>query len=307
MVIIVNPASQGGALGRQWPDIAARLRRTLGGFEARITETTGDATRLTREALDAGEERVVAIGGDGTIGEVAGGFFEGKTRVSETAALGIIPYGTGGDFRKTLHIPKDIDRAAEILATGKPRTIDAGHLRFTQPDGTEAERIFINIASFGMSGVVDEFVNQGSKRLGGMLSFFVATARATFSYKNQRVRMYFDNDETPVETTIHTLAVANGRYFGGGMKIAPEAEVDDAAFDVIQLGDLTRFEMLTSGHRVYGGTHLSLDKVSHRRARMVRAEPMSDEPVKLDVDGETPGHLPATFTVLPRCLPVVVP
>ncbi|HET6613388.1 MAG TPA: diacylglycerol kinase family protein, partial [Kofleriaceae bacterium] len=270
MVIIVNPASQGGALGQKWPEIAARLRRTLGGFEERLTSAGGEATNLARAALDGGADRVVAIGGDGTIGEVAGGFFDGNRRVSETAALGIIPFGTGGDFRKTVHIPKDLDRAAEILAADRVRTIDVGHIRFTRDDGTEGERIFINIASCGMSGVVDAYVNESKKRLGGTLSFFMATARASLSYKNQRVRLWFDADSEAVETTIHTLAVANGRYFGGGMMIAPEAEVDDAAFDVVQLGDFSLFEMIKSGHRVYGGTHLALDKVSHRRARSVR-------------------------------------
>ena len=159
------------------------------------------------------------------------------------------------------------------------------------------------------SGVVDRRVNESSKRLGGRLSFLMATARTTLSYDNQRVRLVFDGDQgNAVELTMNTVAIANGRYFGGGMFIAPEAELDDGRFDVVCLGDLGFKDFLLRGRRIYAGTHLAMDKVSHRRAAMVYAEPVTPrEVVELDVDGETPGILPATFTLLPRSLSLVVP
>jgi len=165
--------------------------------------------------------------------------------------------------------------------------------------------MFINIASFGLSGLVDRYVNDSSKRLGGTLSFLAASARASLSYDNQRVRMRFD-DGDPIDTIIKVCAIANGRYFGGGMYIAPEANLDDGLFDVVSVGDLSRLEMAMSSHRLYRGTHLTLDKVSHRRAKKVSAEPLDSTDVLLDVDGETPGRLPATFTVVPKSLAVVV-
>jgi len=306
-VVIVNPQSQNGALGRRWPELAGAIRRHLPFDEAR-TRGPGDATRLTREALDAGADRVVAVGGDGTINEVINGFFDGDRAVAPRAALGVIPFGTGGDFRKTIHMPRDIEAAARILGRGTTRRIDVGHLTLTDRRGDLVSRVFANIASFGISGLVDRLVNESSKALGGRLSFMLATARAGLRYKNQRVRLVFDGDTArPVDMTINTVAVANGRYFGGGMFIAPRAELDDGQFDVVAIGDLTPIDFVVQGRRLYNGTHLGLDKVTFRRARTVRAEPIDGEVVEMDVDGETPGILPATFTILPAALDLMVP
>jgi len=306
--VIVNPRSQGGAAGRDWPHLADRIRRAVP-FEDAQTSAPGDATRLTREALRAGAERVVALGGDGTINEVMNGFFEDGAPLAPDAALALLPYGTGGDFRRTLGLPTDFESAVAVLSRDRRRRIDVGRLDFTLRTGGKATRMFANIASFGVSGVVDRLVNQSSKRLGGKLSFFVASARATLAYENQRVRLRFDgSSDGAVDMTINVVAVANGRYFGGGMFIAPDAEVDDGVFDVVALGDLGLLELLRDSHRFYAGTHLSMDKVSHRRVRRIDAEPVSpSQVVELDVDGETPGILPATFTVVPRALTVVTP
>jgi YegS/Rv2252/BmrU family lipid kinase len=307
-LLIVNPSAQNGQLGRRWPELGASLRRELGSFEDAMTTCQGDATRLAREAIDAGVDTVVAVGGDGTTNEVVNGFFDGDRPRTTTTSLAVLPFGTGGDFRKSIDMPRDTREAARVLAAGHTRTIDVGHLELTGRDGAPQARIFINIASFGVSGLVDEYVNQTSKRLGGRLSFMLATARAGITYDNQRVRLVFDGDQAAaVDTTIYLVAVANGRYFGGGMHVAPQAELDDGQFDVVAMGDMGKWDLVRHGRRIYSGTHLGLDKVSHRRARTVRAEPIGDSRVRLDVDGETPGVLPATFRVLPAALRLVVP
>ncbi len=307
-LLVVNPQSKRGLLGRRWADLSSVIRRHYGPFEQAMTSRPGEATEITRQALESGTERVIAVGGDGTLNEVVGGFFRDSEPLSPDAELGLLPFGTGGDFRKTCGMPKELEAACEILARGRTRDIDAGKLSFVEPESGRRERIFINIASFGISGVVDEIVNEGSKRLGGRLSFMLATARANLRYQNKRVRLTFDDDAAaPLDMTIHNVAVANGRYFGGGMQIAPEAELGDGLFDVVALGDMTTREILLSGHRVYAGTHLGQAKVSHRRARKVSAEPLDPDPVRLDVDGETPGILPATFEILPGALRLVSP
>lgn len=307
-LLVVNPSAQNGQLGRRWPDLGAVLRRELGSFEEAITKRPGDATRLTREGLEAGVDTVVAVGGDGTTNEVVNGFFDGDRPRAPQAALAILPFGTGGDFRRTVGVPRDVKEAARILGERRTRAIDVGHLELTRREGGVESRIFINIASFGVSGLVDEYVNRTSKRMGGKLSFMLATARAGLAYSNQRVRIVFDDDEaSAVDLTAYVVAVANGRFFGGGMQIAPEAELDDARFDVVAMGDLGLWELVRHGRKIYNGTHLQLDKVSQRRARVVRAEPIGKDPVRMDVDGETPGILPATFRVLPGALRLVVP
>lgn len=307
-VVIVNPKSQGGRLGKRWTELSETLTRAFP-FDLVHTEGPGDATRLAREALRGGAERVVAIGGDGTINEVVNGFYDERgAPVNPDASFALIPFGTGGDFRKTMSIPKETADAAAIIKANRRKKIDVGKLALTTREGNKVIRMFVNIASFGVSGVVDRLVNESGKKL-GRLSFMYATAKATWSYKNQRVQLTFDGKASDrVETTINTVAVANGRYFGGGMKVAPHAEVDDGAFDVVSIGDLTFGDVLKSGRRLYAGTHLEMEKVSSRRARVVEADPV--EPgaiVELDVDGESPGILPARFEIVPSALWMVCP
>jgi YegS/Rv2252/BmrU family lipid kinase len=304
--VIVNPKSQGGRLGKRWSELADTIGRAFP-FDEAITRAPGDATRLAREALRAGAERVVAIGGDGTVNEVVNGFFdEAGAPIAPEATFGLVPFGTGGDFRRTLGMPTELAAAAAVIAADRRRRIDLGRLTFTSPTGERVHRMFANIASFGVSGVVDRLVNESGKRF-GRLTFMIATARATWSYRNQRVQLTFDGADR-VEMTINTVAVANGRYFGGGMKVAPDAELDDGRFDVIAMGDFGFADLLRSGRRLYQGTHISMDKVTTRRAKVIEAEGVDPGAViELDVDGECPGRLPARFELLAGALSVVVP
>jgi YegS/Rv2252/BmrU family lipid kinase len=307
-VVIVNPKSQGGAVGKRWPELAETIGRVLP-FEEATTSGPGDATELTRRALRAGATRVIALGGDGTINEVIGGFFDDDGHaIAPDATFGLLPYGTGGDFRRTVNIPRDLAEAARVIAAGQRRRIDLGRLWYSTCDGQRRTRMFANIASFGVSGVVDRLVNESGKKL-GRLSFALATARATWSYRNQRVELVFDGDASSrLEITINTVAVANGRYFGGGMRVAPDAELDDGAFDVVAMGDFGFGDLLRSGRRLYSGTHLTMDKVSHRRAKVVEAQPVDPGvEVELDVDGENLGRLPARFELVPAALWMAVP
>jgi YegS/Rv2252/BmrU family lipid kinase len=306
--MVVNPQSQNGSLGRKWAQLSQCIRRELGSFDDVRTRAPGDATKLTRQALLEGADIVVAIGGDGTINEVANGFYEDGKPVSSNGCMAILPFGTGGDFRRTLNLPNDIQKAAQIIARGNTKKIDLGKLEFTTPEGGTGERLFINIASFGISGEVSDEANNSSKRLGGRLTFMLATLKVGMKFHSKRVRVVFDADESKaLETNINTVAIANGRYFGGGMKIAPNAEVSDGKFDVVSLGDIPFRKSLLQGHHLYAGTHLKLDKVSSRRAQSVHAESIDGQRVWIDMDGEVPGVLPATFTIMPEALQMVVP
>jgi diacylglycerol kinase (ATP) len=308
-VVIVNPKSQGGKLGKRWTSEIADVLQRAFPFDEVITKGPGDATLLAREALRAGAERIVAIGGDGTVNETVNGFFdEAGQPIAPNASFALIPFGTGGDFRRTFHLPTEIADAAKVVAADHRKKIDVGRLTFRTTAGETAHRMFANIASFGVSGVVDRLVNESGKKL-GRLSFLWATARATLGYKNQRVQLVFDgNTAERVEATINTVAVANGRFFGGAMMVAPDAEVDDGMFDVVAMGDLGFGDLLVSGRRIYKGTHLTMDKVSTRRAKVVEAEPIDPNAVvELDVDGESPGRLPARFEIVPGALWMVVP
>jgi len=298
--VIVNPKSQGGRLGKRWGEISETIGRAFP-FDVAITQRPGDATQLTAEALRGGAERIVAIGGDGTVNEVVNGFFDADGKpIAPEASFALIPFGTGGDFRRTFGLPTEAGDAVEVIKANQRRKIDVGRLRFTATNGEIAHRMFANIASFGVSGVVDRMVNESGKKF-GKFGFLLNTARAAWSYKNQRVQLTFDDDvKDRVEATINTVAIANGKYFG--------AEPDDGKFDVVVMGDLSFFDVVTKGRRVFKGNHIGMPEVSQRRARIVDAEAIDPSAnVELDVDGEAPGRLPARFEVVPAALWLVVP
>ncbi len=183
----------------------------------------------------------------------------------------------------------------------RPRRVDVGWLRYVDHEGRPAERAFLNIASFGISGLVVQLVNETPKWLGGTPSFLIGTLRAMAQYRNQRVRVMVDGGE-PHEGDVLSVAVANGRFFGGGMQIAPRAEIDDGLFDVVTLG-ITSLESLKQTLNVYRGTHLDHPGITCVQASRVYAEPVNAaDHVQIDLDGETPGRLPATFEIRPRAL-----
>jgi YegS/Rv2252/BmrU family lipid kinase len=297
IVLVVNPAAGAGDARRKLAALARALDESGAHYEVHLTRRPGDATPLVRAALLAGAAGVGVMGGDGTLGEAAGGFFDEQGRAFATDRwLAPLPAGTGGDFRRTVGAPVRPTEMARALLAGKARPIDCGWVRYVDDDGAPAERAFLNIASFGMSGVVDRLVNAGPKWIGGRLSFLIGSARALLRYRPRPVVLQLD-DAPPRRTTIVNLAVANGRFFGGGMMIAPTAEVDDGRFDVVGLEDMSLGQVLGLTGSIYRGGHVGRPGVSVARASKVVAEPLDPRgpPVLLDVDGEAPGRLPATF------------
>jgi YegS/Rv2252/BmrU family lipid kinase len=301
-LVIVNPRSGGGLSEARWGRLVAGLTDGLGPFDTVFTTAPRDATAIARREAAAGRRLVVAFGGDGTISETADGIL--AAGAGATTELGIIPRGTGGDFRRTLDLPKDLAEAARRVREGSPRAIDAGRARYVAHDGGEETRHFVNVASFGFSSAVASRANASSKRLGAKVAFLGATVRALASYDNTDVWLSFDDGPRERRRVLMT-AVGNGRYFGGGMKICPGAQLDSGAFEVVVVGDFSRLDILTKVNRLYEGTHLEVESVTAAAARKLAAAPVeADAVVPLELDGETPGRLPATFEVLPSALRV---
>ena len=297
-VVIVNPRSGGGISEKRWASVLGPLTDGLGVFDTRFTEAPGHARSIAHDEAKAGRGLVVALGGDGTISEVA----DGLVRAGGHTELGIIPRGTGGDFRRTLGIGSELFTAANHVRKSKARKVDVGHIRFVAHGGGETSRHFVNIASFGFSSVVARRANDSSKRLGGRVSFLAAVVRSLLTYDNAEVTVSVDGGESR-RMTVLLAAVGNGRFFGGGMKICPEAKLDDGSFDLVAVGDLGRLEVLAKIHRIYSGNHLSMEEVRFLRCHHLRvapADPGAEIPV--EIDGETPGRLPASFEILEGAL-----
>ncbi len=299
--LVVNPNSANGATGRRFADIAIAVRDAVGHFEHAFTTKPMEAAQLARKALEQGYECVVAVGGDGTINEVINGFFDGDRPVRESAVLGVIPRGTGGDFRKSFGWSTDLKEAANRLKGDQSRPLDVGRVSFTGNDGREAQRYFANIASLGVSGQVDYEVNNSSKALGGKLSFAVGSLKAMLKYHDRRVRMSLD-DKPPHEVMVTTLAVANGQYFGGGMWVAPDARPDDGQFDVTLWSGYKLQDFVLKANSMYSGSHVNLPGTTRYKARKIHTDPVDGADVLLDIDGEQPGRLPATVEILPAAV-----
>jgi diacylglycerol kinase (ATP) len=297
-VVIVNPKSGGGLTERRWAALVGPLTEGLGAFDHRFTEAVGDGQRLAREAAASGRQLVVAFGGDGTISEVTDGILAAGTET----ALGIIPRGTGGDFRRCLSLPEGIAEAAHHLRAAPGHRIDVGRATYTTAEGERRTRHFVNVASFGFSAAAARRANDSSKKLGAKLAFLGATMSTLARYENVEVMIRIDGGE-PQRRTVMLAAIGNGSFFGGGMKICPESTLDDGLLDLVVIGDLTRFEVMRKISRLYSGTHLSIEQVSSAKARTIEVTPVpGSAPIPVELDGETPGYLPATFEVRPRAL-----
>jgi YegS/Rv2252/BmrU family lipid kinase len=311
-LVIINPESAGGATRDAWPKIASDLAAHFGPFTPRFTKHPGEGIELAASAARKGARLIVACGGDGTISEVANGILS----AGNDTELGILPSGTGGDFRKTIGIPARSSDAARILRTGQTRLIDVGRVTFTKDNGEHESRYFFGVASFGLSADVVARVKEGSPEwlptkgptwLTGRVSFAVAMLQTALKMGPTRVVVQLDDDPAR-HMTVANLCIANARYFGGGMKIAPDAKLTDGKFDVISIGNLGAPRILANAPRLYLGAHLSMDDVGHALATKIVARPIDiEERIEIEVDGEIPGQLPATFQILPRALRVRCP
>lgn len=297
--VVVNPASAAGATGRRWDRIARHLSRAIGSFDHAFTEGPQHATALTRAALEDGVELVVAVGGDGTLNEVAGGFFDGRRPVAPGARLGIIPHGTGSDLARAVGLGTTIEDACARLSGRDARVIDVGHARFTGHDGQEAQRVFLNECSFGCGGAVAHAITPGAKRLGGKPAFMLATVRTLLWYQEQAVTVAVD-DGAPEPMTITNYAVCNGQYFGGGMRVAPDARLDDGRLDVTVWTGFGLADFVLKRRALYDGTHRREPGTRILGATTVTAT--SPERVLLELDGEGVGRLPAVIGILPGAL-----
>jgi YegS/Rv2252/BmrU family lipid kinase len=315
-LVIVNPSSGGGRTGSVFESMRAPIERIVGPIDVVFTERKRHAVDLAREAALAGRETVVAVGGDGSIHEVVSGLMEARDQIPGNALktrLGIIGQGTGGDFRRTLGIEHRLDRYCDVIAAGHTRRIDIGRFRYTAHDGSPAQGFFVNILSMGMGGLVDQYVADMGRQLGGTLTYLVASVRGLLNSQLGVLQctMTTRGGETREEVLpTRTLAVCNGRYFGSGMKVAPMAEPDDGLFEIIDLGNAPRLKFFLESSKIYTGSHLKNPGVKHFRCDKFEAKLLNEavgDAFLLDVDGEPLGKLPISIEMVPNAIEAFAP
>jgi YegS/Rv2252/BmrU family lipid kinase len=262
-----------------------------------FSERPGHLADLAREAADAGAERLVVVGGDGSVNEVANGVAQRDVEIA------VIARGTGWDFARSQGIPRGIDDAVDVALNGTTREIDLGRVHYHSWAGTDETGWFANVASVGMSGAIAQRANETTKALGGKISYLLATLSVFSRWRVGEVHVTVGD---AIRTGfMHDVIVANGPYLGGGMKICPEAEPDDGVFDVLLIGNLTKRDLMLTLPKTYRGTHLPHPKAEVLRGAAVHVDAPSPLPVELD--GEQPGTTPVQFELVPRALRVRVP
>jgi diacylglycerol kinase (ATP) len=306
-LLVVNPTSGGGATGRTFGAMRGTIERTLGPVEVAMTERSGHGVALAREGALAGHPLVIAVGGDGTFHEVVNGLMQARsgsygTKADETR-IGMIAQGTGGDFRKALDLEHRLDKYLEALASGHERGLDVG--KFS--GGGKTGHYFVNILSVGMGGLVDRYVADASRMLGGTVAYFGASLKALVNAKLGHVKCTVTHEGKTEEHLLRSfmIAICNGRYFGSGMKIAPMAEIDDGALELVALGATSKLGFAMTSRGIYTGAHIGQSGTVHLRGQKITLD-LANEDARdmylLDVDGEPMGGLPLTVEVVPKAL-----
>lgn len=287
---IVNPRSGGGRTGSALAALERQIRDVFPHGEILHTTRMGHAIELA--AGCAGADLVVGVGGDGTANEVINGL--ARLDAAERPAFGVLPAGTGSDLVKSIGMPRDVESCLEVLRDGGRRSCD-----WLNVDFGGHRRTCINVAGFGMNGAIVHAVNQGRKRLGGRVTFALATAKVAVGWRAPQVRIEWESPNGPGSWTgpLASTFVANGSYCGGGMWVGAGGSMSDGLAEMTILPELPLSTTLIESRRLYTGTIREVPGVVFHAVSAVRAEVVAGSPVMVDVDGEQPGDLPISIAI----------
>lgn len=301
--VIVNPFSARGKTGQRWNTIKEVIRHYFKEYKYIFTEKPRQATEIARDLFKDGFDLIIGVGGDGTLNEITNGYFQhqGHQAINSDAAIGIIPSGTGSDFIRFLKIPKDFKRSVELIKNSGARQIDVGKIIYppVEEDNTRESNYFINISDFGLGADVVNTVSSVPSGKRGAFSYYMGLLSTIRKYKSKNVRIVFD-DSQEVSGRYLIGAVANGRIFGGGMMIAPEAEPDDGFFDVVLVEEMTRLETIYNSRFLYNGKLLTHPKVHLIRAKNIKVFTEPGEQVNIEYDGEMGKTAPVEYQILEK-------
>lgn len=285
--IIINPAAGRGKSGKLWPKLEKVLLAHEYPYEAFFTAGQSDGTKLAQKLHDK-VERIVVVGGDGTIHEVV------QSIVNSKAELAIIPTGTGNDFVRALGIPKEPLKALDLLFYGKGKKIDVGEVN---------GRYFVNVAGVGFDAIVVNAVNTKFRHVRGTMAYLLALFKTLATYQNVKVKVKVGNRTFTTNSLL--VAVGNGYCYGGGMKIVPGAILDDGLLNLCLVGDVTKGEILRTLPKIFSGGHVTHPKVVMLKGPEICIE--AETPLVIQADGEIIGHAPAIMRAVPQALTVLAP
>ncbi|MCP4903423.1 MAG: diacylglycerol kinase family lipid kinase [bacterium] len=304
-LVILNPASAAGATGRRRREILHAVESVFGWVDLESTSAPGDATRIARHAAERGVKQILVAGGDGTTSEIVSGILEAETPEASRPPIGLLPLGSGCDLARSLELPRELDAALELIARGGRRRIDVGRAEYLDARGTPSTRFFVNEVSAGLSGATVGIAGPLAKRLGARVGFVVGALAAIVFHRPADLRVEIDG-EPLYEGPVSMIVAANGCYFGAGMRVAPNARLDDGRLEIALVRGLSVSRLLANLPSFYLGRHGRHPDVSFHAARTLRVLAKEGAP-PIDLDGEALGGVPLYAEVLSGAIEVFAP
>jgi diacylglycerol kinase (ATP) len=300
-LVIVNPNAGNKKGKKDWDTISALLKKENLPFTVKFTERKGHAIIFAMEGIAAGFRKIITVGGDGTLNEVVNGVFSTGVCLTKDISLSLIPVGTGNDWGRMFGIPLDYKKAIKIIRDNKQMLHDVGLVSFY--NGSEKKkRYFINIAGLGFESVVVRRTNiQKDKGRSGKMIYFYNLLMSLLSYKNTKAEVIIDGER--INADVFSINIGNGRYCGGGMRQTPNALPDDGFLDMTIINGMGKFEIIRNLKILYDGTILNHPKIDGYRCKNVKVS--SDSVIYTQADGESLGHTPVEFSILPASINIV--
>lgn len=300
--VIVNPNAGRRKGEKDWLEIARLLTEAGLEFTCVFTDAPNHAVKLSRKYIEAGFRKIIVVGGDGTLNEVINGIFQQHHYAPDEITIAMIPVGTGNDWGRTFSIPSGYKEAIDVIVRNKIFRQDIGKVTYQSHEKTVC-RYFINMAGIGFDALVAKKTNkQKMQGKGGPLSYLINLFSSLIVHQSTNTQLIIDNK--PIHEDIFTMSIAICQFNGGGMKQAPSAIPDDGLFDVTVITRVSRMTVIRNVAKLYDGSFVKLKQVKQFRGQIVKVE--ADPPLYLETDGESLGHTPMTFEIMPRCVTVVV-
>jgi diacylglycerol kinase (ATP) len=305
--IIVNPAAGGGQVARIWPRIERDLQAEGFSYSVRFSERKMHAADLAEDAVARGYRKILVIGGDGTIHEVANGILRQDAVPSQEIKLALVPIGTGNDWAREWNLPKSPLECLRKIKLENSRFQDAGLVRFHQ-NGVEKERFFINVAGMAYDGFVCRAANEKSGAANGFFGYYALIIKCLWAYRLSPARLFWEENsvEKSLENEFYTINIGICRYSGGGMQFVPQAIPDDGFFALSFARKMSKLAILLATPYFFNGKLARHSAVTCTKSRSIRVTQEAGNPaVLLEADGEFLGESPAEFVLLEKALSII--
>ena len=301
--VIVNPNAGRRKGEKDWPEIARLINAANIRFKSVFTQHRIHAIRMARKFVEMGYRNLIVVGGDGTMNEVVNGIFTQSKRPTNSVTVGLIPVGTGNDWCRMFGIPYDYQGAIDVIKKGKTFLQDVAWVKFTQ-SGLEKNRYFANMAGMGYDAMVAEKTNkQKDEGKGGALSYFINIFSSLFKFREALTEVIVDGQEV-LKAPVFTMNVGVCKYNGGGMMQLPNAIPDDGNLDMTVITKLSRFTVVRNVMKLYDGSFTRMRQVKTFRGKSIVIN--SKPEVYMEADGESLGHSPFKFGIVPKSLKVII-